>query len=88
MELSERVIRTFESEGYSSVYEHQDSAGAVYEEQSSATDKAVFVTDGSITYSLNGRAKELTAPKRLDIPANTPHSALVGPNGCIMILAE
>ena len=88
MELSERAIQTFEREGHETVYEHQDEPGKVYEEHSHPTDQAIFVTDGSITYTMGGEEKEITAPKRFNIPANTPHSAVVGPDGMIAIIGE
>ena len=88
MELSERAIQSFEREGFDNIYEHQDPPGKVYEEHSHPTKQAVFVTDGSITYSINGVVKETVAPNRFNIPANTPHSAVVGPDGLIAIIAE
>ena len=88
MELSERAIRKFEDEGFSSVNEHQDVAGTKYEEHSHQGKVSIFVTDGSITFTIDGHKKEIEAPRRFDISANTPHSALVGPEGCIMIIAE
>ena len=88
MELSERVIRIFESEGYIDIYEHQDPPGKVYEVHSHPTDQAIFVTDGSITFVIDGVEKEITAPRRFNIPANTPRTAVVGPRGMIAIIAE
>jgi quercetin dioxygenase-like cupin family protein len=49
---------------------------------------SVFVTDGSITFDFSGEKKEITAPRRFNIPPSTPHSAKVGPAGCILIIAE
>ena len=88
MEPSERAIQEFEREGFETIYEHQDEPGKVYEEHSHPTDQAIFVTDGSIIYTINGEEKEITAPKRFNIPANTPHSAVVGPDGMIAIIGE
>ena len=88
MELSERSIRKFEEEDFVSVYEHQDLPGTVYPEHSHQGKVSIFVTDGSINFDFNGKKKEILAPNRFDIPKNTPHSATVGPNGGIMIIAE
>ncbi len=88
MELSERYIQKLEDEGFTSVYEHQDPAGTVYEEHSHQGKVSIFVTDGSITFTVAGEKKEIVATKRLDIPANTPHSAVVGPAGWIGIIGE
>tara|TARA_B100002051_G_scaffold276753_2_gene327564 strand:+ start:11088 stop:11354 length:267 start_codon:yes stop_codon:yes gene_type:complete len=88
MELSERAIQEFEREGYNNIYEHQDPPGKVYDERSNPADQAIFVTDGSITYIIDGVEKEIMAPRRFNIPANTPHSAIVGSDGMIAIIAE
>jgi quercetin dioxygenase-like cupin family protein len=88
MELSERAIQTLESEGFINVYEHQDAAGTEYPEHSHQGKVSVFVTDGSITFDFSGEKKEITAPRRFNIPPSTPHSAKVGPAGCILIIAE
>lgn len=88
MELSERAIQTFESEGFINVYEHQDVAGAEYPEYSHQGKVSIFVTDGSIMFNFRGEKKTIVAPRRFDIPSGTVHSAQVGPEGCIMIIAE
>ena len=88
MELSERYIQKFEEEGFVSVYEWQDPAGTVYPKHVHQGKVSLFVTDGSVTLDVLGEKKELVAPKRVDIPARVPHSAVVGPNGWIVIVAE
>lgn len=88
MELSERFIRQFESEGYSNVYEWQDSPGKVYEEHSHEGRVSLFVTDGAIRFDFSGDKKEVNAGQRFDVPVGVPHSAIVGPDGCIMIVGE
>ena len=88
MELSERYIQKFEDEGFVSVYEHQDPAGTVYPKHSHHGKVSLFVTDGSITFDFEGEKKEIIAPRRFDIPPNSPHSAVVGPLGWIVIVGE
>ncbi|MFN3188273.1 MAG: cupin domain-containing protein [Candidatus Paceibacteria bacterium] len=88
MELSERWIQKFEDEGFASVYEWADPAGTVYEEHSHQGKVSIFVTDGSITFDFSGEKVEIGANKRFDIPAGKPHSAIVGPQGWICIVAE
>ncbi len=88
MELSERAISIFESEGFASVYEHQDPAGTIYPEHSHQGKVSLFVTDGSITFDFNGQKKEIIAPSRFDVPVGVPHSAVVGPQGWIVIVGE
>ncbi len=88
MELSERAIQTFEDEGFDSVYEWQDPAGTVYEEHSHKGKVSIFVTDGSITFDFSGTKKEVVANQRFDVPVGATHSAVVGPQGWIAIIAE
>lgn len=88
MELSERYIQQFEREGFASVYEWQDPAGTVYEPHAHKSKVSLFVTDGSITFDLDGEMKEVKANERFDVPVGVTHSAVVGPEGWIVIVGE
>lgn len=88
MELSERWIEKFEEEGFASVYEWQDPAGTIYEEHSHKGKVSLFVTDGSVTFDINGEKKEISTNQRFDVPVGVPHSAVVGPEGWIVIVGE
>lgn len=88
MELSERWLQKFEEEGFASVYEWQDPAGTTYPEHSHKGKVSLFVTDGSITFNIAGEKKEIIANTRFDVPVDTPHSAIVGPHGWIVIVGE
>jgi quercetin dioxygenase-like cupin family protein len=88
MELSERYIKQLESEDFASVYEWQDPAGTVYEEHEHQGKTTVWLTDGSITFDINGEKKELKAGDRFDVPPKTKHTAVVGPEGWIVIVGE
>ncbi len=87
MELSERFIKQLESE-YPHVYEWQDPAGTEYPEHSHQGKVSLYVTDGSITFDIGGETKEVKAGQRLDIAPGVPHSAVVGPQGWIVIVGE
>lgn len=88
MELSERWLQKFEEEDFTSVYEWQDAAGTVYEEHSHKGKVSLFVTDGSITFDFGGEKREVKAGQRFDVPVGAPHSAVVGPQGWIVIVGE
>lgn len=88
MELSERWIQKFEEEGFASVYEWSDPAGTVYEEHSHQGKVSLFVTDGGVTFDFSGEKREVKANERFDVPVGTLHSAVVGPQGWICIVAE
>lgn len=88
MELSERYIQKFEDEGFASVYEWQDPAGTVYDEHSHVGQVSIFVTDGSITFTIAGETREVKANERFDVPVGQLHSAVVGSQGWICIVGE
>lgn len=70
------------------VYEHQDSAGKIYEEHTHPYDTAVYVTDGDMTVISDDVAQHVQQNKRFDIPANIPHTVTIGPKGAIYIIGE
>ncbi len=88
MELSERFIQKLESEGFDSVYEWQDAPDTVHTEHSHEYDTAIYVTDGEITFALQGKTKVVAAGQRIDIPAGVPYTATVGAAGAIYIVGE
>ena len=88
MELSERCIQKLEQEGWLHVYEWSDAPGTEYAEHSHQDKMAIFITEGSLSLTLDGETKELTVGDRLDIPPHTPHSATVGPDGCQFVVGE
>jgi len=88
MELSERYIQKLESEGFAAVYEWQDPAGTAYLEHAHRGKVSFFVTDGSIVVTINGETKEVKANERYNVPPNTNHSVVVGPEGWIGIIGE
>jgi quercetin dioxygenase-like cupin family protein len=88
MELSERFIQTLEKEGFADVFEWQDPAGKTYAEHTHTGKVTYMITDGAITFTLNGTEKLLQAGERFNVPAGVPHSMLVGPQGWIGIIGE
>lgn len=88
MELSERWMQKFEAEGFASVYEWHDPAETVYEPHTHQGKVSMFVTDGGATFTIGGATKEVKTNERLDIAPGVEHSAVVGPQGWIVIVAE
>ncbi len=88
MELSERCIQILEKEGFPFVYEWSDKAGTVYKEHSHQDKVVIFITEGSIDFTIDGQIKTLKAGDRLNIPPHSPHSAVVGPSGCQYVVGE
>lgn len=88
MELSERWIARFEKEGFVSVYEWSDPANTVYESHAHRGKVSLFVTDGICTFTLAGQERVVKAGERFDVPVGVEHSAVVGPEGWIVIVGE
>jgi len=63
-------------------YRWSNEPGAVYGVHDHEYRKILYVAEGSITFTPSGQPPiELLAGDRLDLPAGTGHSAVVGPNG-------
>ena len=61
-------------------------AGDRYAQHLHSYTKLLYCTRGSIDFVLtDGRTLSLRPGDRLVLPAGTPHSALVGPEGCACI---
>ncbi len=88
MELSERCIQTLEKEGFPYVYEWSDKPGTVYQEHSHQDKVTIFLIEGSIELTINGKTQILKAGDRFNIPPLTPHSAVVGTSGCQYVVGE
>ncbi len=56
-----------------------------YEEHSHPYYKVLFCLEGSIDFLVQGETMRLAAGDRLDLPPNTPHSAVVGKDGVVCV---
>ena len=88
MELSEQWIERFEKEGFTNVFEWSDPPGTIYSAHAHQGRVSLFVTDGSITFDFDGVSREILAGNRFDVPVGAPHSAVVGPEGWIVVVGE
>ena len=80
------VQQALEREGCA-VSRWSNGAGAVYGVHDHPYHKVLVVTGGSITFTV-GRQRQQVAMRsgdRLELPAGTPHSAVVGPEGVVCI---
>ena len=68
-------------------YSWSNGPGDRYAAHSHNFEKVLYCVDGSITFVLegDGRRLELKAGDRMELPAGTVHSAVVGPSGCTCI---
>lgn len=82
------VLDAFDRERLSP-HRWSNAAGDVYAPHSHRYHKVLFCLRGSISFTLTETSKQfdLEEGDRLDIEPNTPHAALVGPNGVTCIEA-
>jgi len=65
-------------------YQWGNEAGAEYSVHSHPYGKILYVAKGSITFTPAGTPPVvMRAGDRLDLPAGTPHGAVVGPDGVV-----
>src|SRR5689334_16434079 len=62
----------------------------IYSAHSHSYNKVIYVVQGTITFGLPelGEKLPLKAGDRLDLPANTVHDAVVGPQGVVCLEAH
>jgi quercetin dioxygenase-like cupin family protein len=77
----EAILGRYREEGLSP-YRWGNGPGDRYGTHTHGYNKVLYCATGSITFVANGEPIELQAGDRLDLPAGTPHSAIVGPAGC------
>jgi len=73
-----------------SPYQWSNGPNDVYSAHKHSYDKVIYVVSGSITFGLpdEGRKILLKAGDRIDLPANTAHDAVVGPQGVTCLEAH
>ena len=73
-----------------SPYQWSNGPHDAYSAHKHSYDKVIYVVRGSITFGLpeEGRKILLKAGDRLDLPANTVHDAVVGPQGVVCLEAH
>ena len=84
-----RLIQLCADEGLSP-YQWSNGPNDVYSAHKHSYDKVIYVVRGSITFGLpeEGQKLLLKAGDRLDLPANTVHDAVVGPQGVVCLEAH
>ena len=84
-----RLMRLCAEQGLSP-YQWSNGPHDVYSAHKHSYDKVIYVVSGSITFGLPEEEREilLKAGDRLDLPANTVHDAVVGPQGVVCLEAH
>ena len=83
------LMQLCEQEGLSP-YQWSNGPNDVYSAHKHSYDKVIYVVSGSITFGLpeDGREILLNAGDRIDLPAETVHNAVVGPQGVTCLEAH
>lgn len=80
--------RDLRAEGFSHTYVWVDGPGASYPEHTHPVVTAHIVLDGEVTVTSEGKTRTYKAGERFDVPAETTHSAKMGPAGCRYLIGE
>lgn len=80
--------RKLRSEGFTQTYVWQDSPNAHYPDHTHATETAHIILDGEMTLTIGGKTQIFRTDDRCDVPADTIHSARMGPKGCRYLIGE
>ena len=83
-QIKERLL----SEGFSDIHEYNDPPNEEFPDHGHSGDQLLIVLSGSITIRMNGETSTLKAGEEQFFPANVPHSAQIGPEGCFYIDGE
>lgn len=85
---SREEIKKLTADGYTVIYEYDDSPGEKFDDHSHEGDQMMFIMAGEMKVEMNGKVYNLQAGDSLPIPAKTIHSAEIGSQGCSYIVGE
>lgn len=85
----EIIQQILDAEGLT-YYAWSNAPGDIYAAHVHPFDKVLYVVRGSISFELpdSGRSVKMSAGDRLELPANTWHGAIVGPEGVLCLEAH
>jgi len=76
------------AEGFRNVYIWQDGPNVFYPDHTHPRLTAHIILEGAMTATSEGKTETLGTGQRFDVPANTAHSAKMGPQGCRYLIGE
>ena len=87
--MNVRVLENaLRAEGFTHTYVWRDGPGAYYPEHTHPSVTAHIVLDGEVTVTSEGKTITYKAGDRFDVPAETLHTAQMGPKGCRYLIGE
>ena len=84
----QQAIKKLEKEGFNHVYVHEDPPGKFYNEHTHGGLTAHIILEGEMCLTTDDGPKIYKKGDRVDVPANTRHSAQMGPTGCRYVIGE
>ena len=82
------LARQLKREGFSTTYVWQDGPNTIYPDHTHPVETAHIVLQGQVTITTEGETRKYRKGDRCDVPANTVHSAVMGPQGCRYLIGE
>jgi quercetin dioxygenase-like cupin family protein len=87
--MSEReLIAQLQREGFSHAYVWEDGPNAQYGNHTHAVETTHIILRGELTLTMDGQSHTYHEGDRCDVPANSVHSAVMGPSGCRYLIGE
>lgn len=87
--MSEReLIVQLQREGFSHTYVWEDGPNTRYGNHSHPVETAHIILSGELTLTMDGQSQTYRKGQRCDVPANSVHSAVMGPTGCRYLIGE
>ncbi len=85
---AEEAVTRLKGEGFAKVYVWKDAPFSTYATHTHQSASAHIIISGEITIEMDGSAKTYKRGDRIDVPAGKPHSARIGPKGCVYVIGE
>ncbi len=82
------IEKQLHEEGFSHTYVWQDGPRASHPDHTHPTETAHIILEGELTLTMDGQTHTFRAGERCDVPAETVHSARMGPAGCRYLIGE
>lgn len=75
-------------DGFTHFFVWRDGPRVVYPDHTHPVTTAHVILEGEMTLTMAGKAQTFKTGDRCDVPANTIHSARMGPSGCQYLIGE
>ncbi|HXX99494.1 MAG TPA: hypothetical protein VEI54_01160 [Candidatus Limnocylindrales bacterium] len=82
------LIAQLQREGFTHIFIWEDGPNARYPDHTHRVETSHIIPRGEMTLTMNGVSKTYCAGERFDVPANSVHSAIMGPKGCRYLVGE